>query len=90
MPAVLPILILGRHQPEVDLVHQLGGLPVAVTTDDQLGVALPLALHHVVGKAPQIGDDQPEQFVLGLAVPVAPLMQELRNVAHFSYTGLLK
>jgi hypothetical protein len=42
-----------------------------------------LALHHVSGQAPQIGHNQPEKFVLGLTVSVAPLMQELRNVAHF-------
>jgi hypothetical protein len=53
-------------------------------------VARTLALHHVLGQAPQIGRDQREKFILGLAVSVAPLMQELSDVAHFSYMGLLE
>src|SRR5216684_2176963 len=73
MPSVLPILIFGGYQPEVDLVHQLGGLQ---------GVALALTLHQVVRQAPQVREHQGEELVFRFAASIAPPMQELRDVSH--------
>src|SRR5262249_5822699 len=43
MPPILPILVFGGYQTEVDLVYQFGGLQ---------GVALALALHQVTRQPP--------------------------------------
>jgi hypothetical protein len=72
MATIPPIPIFGGDHAEVDLIHQLGGFE---------GVAFPLALHEVAGEAAQLGEDEAEELVFGVAAALAPFLEELGDIA---------
>src|SRR4051794_11342317 len=66
MPTVLPVAIPGSEQGKVGLTDQLCSLP---------GVTLALTSHQIMCEPPQMRKNFREQFVLGLAVSIAPPVQ---------------
>ncbi len=68
--AVLPADAFDVHEPQIDLVHQRGGLK---------RVAEPLARHASGGDLTQLRVDQRDQLVERRQVPIAPGEEQLRD-----------